>query len=102
MVFLSNYKEFGGNVNDSIIEHFFSEKYDNQNIIHDFLLNNGDEIGTSGLVNDVVTGEPIGTRVTKKSDDFVWGNDLAYYVEKYNYRPPEKFINYILSVTAQK
>lgn len=102
MMFLANYKEFGGNANDSIISHFCSEKYENQNTIYDFMLNNGLEIGTNGSVNDVITQKPIGTRITKKSGDYVWSTDLAYYVKKYNYRPPDEFINYILEKTAQK
>lgn len=97
MMYLTNYKEFGGDTNKSIIECFNDSKYESQEEVLNFMKNSGEKISCCGECTDIITGENIGSRVTKKSGDFVWSSDLAYYVEKYNYKPPQEFINHILN-----
>ena len=94
---LTNYKEFGGKSNVSIIDSFNNDKYENQDIILDFMINEGEELSIGGISTDIITGEVIGNRVTKKSGIFVWSSDLEYYISKYNYMPDKEFIDYVLN-----
>lgn len=94
---LGDFREFGGNQNDSIVNHFQSKKYENQDKVSSFMRNCGEVICVSGSVKDVLTGEIIGTRKTMRHGDFIWGSDLAYYVDKYNFRPSDSFVEYAIS-----
>lgn len=93
---LTNYKEFGGDSNRSITERFHSQKYEEQDRILSFMKTKGDEISIGGRVTDIINGNTIGNRITKKYGRYVWSSDLEYYVEKYNFRPNEEFINFVL------
>lgn len=96
---LTNYREFGGNPNDSITNHFNKSKYENQDLVLRFMIEEGEELSIGGISTDIITGEVIGNRITKKKDSFVWSSDLEYYIQKYNFMPDDSFINYVLSQT---
>lgn len=61
---------------------------------------NGGEVGLacSAFSHDVFTGEQLGIREQTRHDDaYEWGEDLAYYVERYNVRLPQDFVDHILA-----
>ena len=60
---------------------------------------NGGEIGLacSAFSHDVFTGEQLKIREQTRHDGiYEWGEDLAYYVERYNVRLPQDFLDHIL------
>ena len=53
-----------------------------------------------GHVRDVIAGNVIDLPLECKSDGFfAWRSDFAYYIEKYDLRIPEEFIEHILRKT---
>lgn len=60
-------------------------------------LRSGESVAESpGILRDVLTGARIPERLSYLTDGkYAWRSDLAYYVEKYNLRLPEDFLNSI-------
>ncbi len=51
-----------------------------------------------GIMKDVLNGEPTGREMLVYSDgQYAWKSDVIYYVEKYNMRLPEEFIDHIMT-----
>ena len=66
---------------------------------------NGGKVGlaSSAFSHDVFTGEQLRVREQTRHDGvYEWGEDLAYYVEKYNIRLPQDFVDHILASFAKK
>lgn len=78
---------------DSLEENPYPHK---ENIIH-FLRSGTIELTGMSAVKDIFTGKaiPAGSHIMSHGD-YVWGSDLAWYVEKYNLRLPKDFEDYIL------
>ena len=93
---LTNYKEFGGDFNQSITQRFNQKKYQGQDEVLSFMRAKGKEISIGGIATDIVNGKIIGNRIIKKYDKYVWSSDLEYYVENYNFRPNDEFVNFVL------
>jgi hypothetical protein len=94
-----DFKEFGGNKDKSIVDCFQKEPYAEKQAVLNYLKTAGKEKCTCGLVKDIVTGEVHGTSLLYKDDKFSWITDIIYYIEKYNFRPDEKFIEHVLKQT---
>ena len=94
---LYDYKEFGGNNNRSIIEHFNTEPYPEKEIVLKYLKTAGEKRAFCGLIKDVIDDSIHGSSVLFRDDTYSWLSDIVYYVERYNFRPEEEFIKYVLS-----
>ena len=61
---------------------------------------NDGEVGLacSALSRDVLTGERLKIRKQTRHDDvYEWNESLAYYVERYNVRLPQEFVDHVLA-----
>lgn len=82
--------------NGSIKQHIVNEvNYDKKKIIG--YLNNGKKEATCPkVVTDILNGKIISNSFAVFTDgEYVWKSDLAYYVENYDIKLPEDFINKI-------
>lgn len=78
---------------------FAKDPIENKEQLIEFILRGGELDITSGsITKDVFTGEPTGVLGGIRTDgEYVWGMDLAYYVDKYNLRLPDEFVTHALS-----
>ena len=80
-----------------LIDQVSDEPIENKDKIISYL--NSGEIGLacSAFSHDVLTGEKLKIREQTRHDGvYEWGEDLAYYVERYNVRLPQDFVDHIL------
>ena len=84
--------------NPSMEEFFESGSYPEKATVISFLRTNGRVAGTFlSREKDVFTRERIPEEHEIREDEnYIWGNTLAHYVEKYNLRMPEEFEKHIL------
>lgn len=94
---LFDYKEFGGNPNRSIVEHFNNEPYPEKDAVIKYLRTAGEKKCFCGLVKDIIDSSVHGTSVLLKNEKYSWLSDLIYYVQKYNFKPEEEFIKDIIN-----
>lgn len=82
-------------------DYISDDPIDSKEVIIDFLLNAGTvDLATSANAVDVFTGDPIPIRDNTRTDGvYSWGEDLAYYVDQYNLRLPEEFVQHILAAS---
>lgn len=74
-------------------------KYENKDLIVNFLNNGIIDLAQLSREKDVFTGQVIPDEVLVMHDSgekYEWSNLLAYYVDKYNLRLPKEFEAYIL------
>ena len=57
----------------------------------------GEKRAFCGLIKDVIDDSIHGSSVLFRDDTYSWLSDIVYYVERYNFRPEEEFIKYVLS-----
>lgn len=75
-----------------------AKAYPNKKAVVEFLQNGTVDLARHSLAKDVFNGERIPNEVLVMHDgDFYWSNVLAWYVDKYNLRLPEKFEAHILN-----
>lgn len=91
-----DYKEFGGNKNRSIIDYFHNEPYPEKEALLKFLKTSGEPKCSCGIVKDVIDGTLHGTSQLFRHGEYSWITDIIYHVEKYNFRPDDAFIQYVL------
>ena len=88
----------------SMKEFFMNEKYEYQDDVVEYLKTKG----KPGMVRtmrpkDYFTGEPINVEYVFLDDGvYAWTSPLAYYVEKYNLKLPDDFIEHVLKMTGKK
>ncbi len=99
MIILNKFDEFGKGMGfPSMREFFAEEKYENQQLIADYLKNGTPTMASTAVARDVFTGERIGREQVFMNDGiYSWVSDLAYYVEKYNLKLPDDFVDYVLN-----
>ncbi len=94
---LFNYSEFGAPNADSIIKHFSDTPDKYQNDLINYMKTHGETKCVCGLARDIISGKTIGTRTIISDGVFRWTNDLIYYVENYNLKLNDDFIQYVLN-----
>ena len=63
----------------------------------DYLRSGRKIAAAAGSFKDALTGEVIPTEALVFTDGiYVWQSDLTYYVEKYNFTLPGRFVKHIL------
>lgn len=105
MIKLGRYREFLpewpeiANTLPSIYDSFSSAEYEGQKDVERYLLRGGKQTAAfMGSVYDVTTGELIQAEAGVRNDGaYEWPMSLAYYVRKYNLKPPDEFIRHALS-----
>ncbi len=96
------FKEHGGDTDESITEHFSKEPYTEKEEVLFYLKNCGEEKCFCGLVKDVIDGSIHGSSMLFRDKyGFSWNTDVIYHVEKYNFRPDEKFISHVLKYISE-
>lgn len=82
------------------------EPFPHKDRILSFLRHGGKpRMASTNNANDVFTGESIAKVTSSKCLDtyqhgpFTWNDVFIYYVDRYNAKPPEEFIDYVLSQT---
>lgn len=86
----------------SMTENFASESYPEKEAILSYLKSGSLDAIAGSCSIDVFTGESTGIPGSVRSDGtYSWGGDLAYYVDKYNLRLPDEFVNHVLSKTRK-
>ena len=101
---IGEYNEFIPNKGfGRMVDSFQKNTYNNQKLIVNYL-NQGKTICVqAGKVVDIITGKK--TTLTGKvqtDGKYMWFNEIAYYIEKYNLRLPEDIEEYILGKTDEK
>ena len=94
---LFNFSEFGVPNADSITKYFSKTPYEHKNEVISYMKTSGKEKCVCGLAYDVVTGEVIGTRKIIHDNKYSWTSYLIYYIEKYNLKLNDEFIQHVLS-----
>ena len=95
---LLHYKEFGDDKARSLTEDFAESSYYGKDKVIKYLSAGKIKVITTSYGIDCVTGERTGIeRAILTDGEYTWSSMLPYYVEKYNYKPPEDFIKKILS-----
>lgn len=69
---------------------------ENKNEIVAYLNDCEIELASSAVARDVFTGKVICADGTRRDDQYEWGKDLAYYVDRYNLKLPDEFVAHIL------
>lgn len=71
----------------------------NKKVIIDFILGAGSvDLATSAQATDVYTGEQLPMYDNTRTDGvYTWGEDLAYYVDRYNLMLPDDFVEHIMT-----
>lgn len=86
----------------SMADNFASSPYPEKDAILAYLRSGSLEAIAGNQSTDVFTGESTGIPGSVRSDGtYRWGGDLAYYVDKYNLRLPDEFVNHVLSKTRK-
>ena len=82
----------------SIKDSFSDAPIENADKIKQFILTGGFlDIGTTAESVDVLTGESTGLRGNIRSDGYYsWPISLAYYIDRYNLRLPDDFVQHAL------
>ena len=99
------FDEFGKGMGlPSMKDFFMDEKYEHQDDIVYYMRNYGKPgMAAPMLTRDFFTGEYSGGGLVHFSDgEYAWTSDLPYYVEKYNLKLPDDFIEHVLKMTGKK
>ena len=100
LIYIGEYKELCPNHQDfpSIKDHLSNGPYKGQGKIIHYLRKGGvEDMISMAIRKDIFTGKPLMEEDVGRNDgEFTWWTSLAYYVEKYNLRLPEKFEKKIL------
>lgn len=96
-----DFKEYGGNQNQSIKEYFNDKPYPEKEAVLKFLKTAGTPKCSCGIVKDVIDGSLHGTSQLFRHGEYSWITDITYHVEKYNFRPNDDFICYVLKQTER-
>lgn len=84
--------------NNGSIKQFIVSKvnYDKKKIL-DYLQNGKKEANCPKPTYDIISGKMISTSFTVLTDgEYIWKNDLPYYVDKYNIKLPQSFIEKVI------
>ena len=84
--------------NNGSIKQFIVSKvnYDKKKIL-DYLQNGKKEAICPKPTYDIISGKMISTSFTVLTDgEYIWKNDLPYYVDKYNIKLPQSFIEKVI------
>ena len=84
--------------NNGSIKQFIVSKvnYDKKKIL-DYLQNGKKEAICPKPIYDIISGKMISTSFTVLTDgEYIWKNDLPYYVDKYNIKLPQSFIEKVI------
>lgn len=80
----------------SIIELISEKEINRKKDIVDYLKRGTITSASPSGIYDVINGEKIDTELQMMNDGkYAWRSDLIYYVEKYNMKLPDDFINHI-------
>jgi len=93
------YKEMPhGEETDPSIMDYINKNKENINLICEYLKNGYVLAACGAVVNDVICPENgvIGTPDDVTDGKWIWPADLAYYVQNYNLKLEDEFINYMI------
>ena len=96
---LLSFKEYGEANGPSITTLFSDTKYENQDVIADYLDKGEVSMVAASFEKDVVTDEyikPARTKCIKTNGKHSWDGSLSYYIRKYNLRFPKSIEDAIL------
>ncbi|MBR3242483.1 MAG: hypothetical protein IKF90_07270 [Parasporobacterium sp.] len=93
-----NWKEFGASGRPSVRETFVDGPYPFKHKIIEYLRSGNIGAAAAKSCYDAFTGEMIAPKYELMHDgEYVWNTAVPYYVERYNMRLPEAFVDKILS-----
>ena len=93
------YKEFGDPEAPSLKDSFCLEPYENQKDIIEYLKRGKITLTATGHGTDAFTGDIVPQGLTLMTDsEYSWSNMLIYYIEKYNFKPPQEFIDKVMNI----
>ena len=94
---LLKWKEFGDSDAPSITSGFSDIPDPNKDAIVKYLKNGNTILVSTGVGIDVFINEIVDNHYYLMTDgEYTWNNMIAYYVEKYNLKMPDDFINKVL------
>ena len=104
MKILGDYKELNSKASLPSLRDFCQDtQYEYQKEIIQYLRNGHKDACSPGIVKDYFTGEIIEGELFCMSDGmYGWRSDIVYYVEKYNLRLPDDFIDHVLKKLGKK
>ena len=104
MIYLGLYNEINpGKGYPSMREFFSAEPYVGQREVVYYLLHGNEDMVSAKIPVDVFTGKPIRMNQVGMNDgEYSWWNTLAYYVEKYNLRLPQSFVEKAIKTAKAK
>ena len=99
MIILGKFNEFAPNMGfPSINDYLMDKPYDSKEKIIDYMLNGSVHMVTASKPIDIFTGNVINYDLVFMDDgEYSWTSKLIYYVDKYNLKLPEDFINHIMN-----
>ena len=93
MKFITDYNEFGGNQDISLLDHIEKEPIENKEKILDYLKNGKDNGIRCSVIYDYVKDESLSETIKLFTDDeYNWDSEEIYHFEKYNLKLNEDFI----------
>lgn len=98
MIVLGHYQEIYNNSNYPSIKSDINKPTAYTKKIVDYMKKCKVSSDSPSIVTDVFTGKPINVTLSCMNDgQYAWRSDLIYYIENYNLRLPDDFINHVLS-----
>lgn len=95
---MAMWKEFNPNSEISMIDCFQDNDIFSKQKIIEYLNNGAVNLVSSHRGVDVITGQALDCSEKILTDgEYSWSNTLSHYVEKYNLKLPDDFVNKILS-----
>ena len=98
MKFITDYKEFEGNINHSLLDHLSPVAIDDKADILRYLKSGIDDGVRCSCIYDYVHNEPTFTSIFLFSDgEFFWDSEEIYHFEKYNMELDSEFLKKVRS-----
>ena len=84
-------------ITESIFPHIAPAEYPEKTAIVTYLRRSWPSVSVPQLLRDVFDKQfVIGSLGVSHDGEYSWRSDLAYYIDKYNLRPPEDFIAHVM------